>query len=353
MTRFNFANPIVSRFMLSVLLTCATLVAQAKRNDVVIMKNGDHLSGEVKKLEGGILYLDTPYTANSIELDWLQVESVQSTGSYQIVLKDGQHLAGAIAKVPSNEAPDKDFTVRLDSKETETAGRDVVNIESRKPNFWRQLTGKIDFGYDFTSGNSQTSLSSDASASYSATKWNAGASFTSSFSGQSAGSKTNLLELEGLSQRYMRGNSSLTALVDFLHSSQQNLQLRTTLGGGYGRFVFRTNQNHLSWVAGAVFTNETFTSTLGQPTDQNIEGLLGGQYQLLRFSRYNLESQALVFPGLSDAGRIRATTNTTFNVKLSNNFYTNFSFWDNYDSRPPVSAKKNELGISSGLGWTF
>jgi Protein of unknown function, DUF481 len=84
-----------------------------------------------------------------------------------------------------------------------------------------------------------------------------------------------------------------------------------------------------------------------------VEGLVGGQYQLKKFNLYDLQSQLFLFPGLSDAGCIRATTKTTFNVKLSNNFYTNVSLWDNLDSRPPVNAKKNELGISSGLGWTF
>lgn len=233
------------------------------------------------------------------------------------------------------------------------SGPDVVNMESQKPNFWRQLTGSIDFGYDFTSGNSQTSFSSDAGAAYATTAWAAGASITTSFSGQSGGSSTNLLELQTYGERFLSRNSFLTGIGDFLHSSQQELQLRSTLGGGYGRFLIRTNQNQLRWLAGAVYTHEAFVSSLGQPTSQNVEALLGIQYQLLRFNRYNLQSQLFVFPGLSDAGRIRATTKTTFTVKLSNNFHTNFSFWDNYDSRPPVNAKNNELGISSGLGWSF
>lgn len=106
-------------------------------------------------------------------------------------------------------------------------------------------------------------------------------------------------------------------------------------------------------MTGVVYTHESFTSISGQPSDQNVEALLGLQYQLLRFDRYNLQSQLFVFPGLSDAGRVRATTKTTFTVKLANNFHTNLIFWDNYDSRPPVNAKGNELGISSGLGWSF
>jgi hypothetical protein len=351
---FNGILRLISRKVLVLLVvTCAASAAYAKRHDIVVMKNGDQLSGEVKKLENGLLFLDTDYVSGSIQLDWLQVEKVESTGDFQIVLKNGEHLAGTIEKVPGEDAPGKDFEVRSGDNVRRTSGPDVINIESQKSSFWRQLTGSIDFGSDFTSGNSQTSLTSDASVSYSATKWTAGTSFTSSFSGQSGGSTTNLAEVQAFGQRYLSRNSFLMALGDFMHSSQQALDLRSTLGGGYGQYWFRTNQNQLLWVAGSVYTHEDFASTANQPNDQNIEALLGIQYQLLRFDRYNLQSQLFVFPGLSDAGRIRATTKTTFTVKLSNNFHTNFSFWDNYDSRPPSNAKGNELGISSGLGWSF
>ena len=349
----RFAHRIACRLVVITVLVFVGIPASAKRHDTVVMKNGDQLSGEVKKLENGLLYFDTDYVSGSIQLDWLQVERVQSTGAFQIVLKNGDHLAGSIGKVPAGEAPGEDFEVRADSHVTRAAGPDVVNIESQKPNFWRQLTGAVDFGYDFTSGNSQTSLSSDASVAYTATTWAAGASFTSSFSGQSQGSKTNLAEIQGFGQRYLSKNSFLMGLGDFLHSSQQGLDLRSTLGGGYGRYWIRTNQNQFLWVAGTVYTHETFVSSSGQPNDQNIEGLLGLQYQLRRFDRYSLQSQLFVFPGFSDAGRVRTTAKSTFTVKLSNNFHTNLSFWDNFDSRPPVNAKGNELGISSGLGWSF
>jgi putative salt-induced outer membrane protein YdiY len=327
--------------------------ARAKRQDLVIMKNGDRLTGQVKKLENGILYFKVDYVADSIRLDWLQVETVKSSAAFHIVLKDGSHLAGTITKVPPKEAPGRDFEVLADRQTVATPGADVINIATKKRNFWRQLVGSVDFGSDFTSGNNQVSLTSDASASYTAIHWSAATSFTSSFSGQSNGSRTNLLELSGQAQRFLNRNSSALGLVDFMHSSQQDLQLRSTLGGGYSRYLFRTNQNSLRWILGAVYTNESFVSKTASPTDQNLESLLAGEYQLFRFSRYNLQSRLFVFPGLSDAGRVRTTTKTTLNVKLPNNFYTNLSFWDNYDSRPPVNAKKNELGISSGIGWSF
>jgi putative salt-induced outer membrane protein YdiY len=353
MPLLHLAHPAVAPLVICFILAYALIPAHAERHDLVIMNNGDHLSGKLKKLENGILYFSVPYVSDSIQLDWLQVQGVKSTDAFEVVLKNGSHLAGTITKVPSQDAPGQDFQVRAGNHAIHASGKDVINIESRKPNVWRQLTGSIDIGSDFTSGNSQTSFSSDASASYLATSWAAGASLTSSFSGQSSGSQTNLLELQGLGERYMSHNSSVLGLADFLHSSQQDLQLRSTLGGGYSRYFLRSNNNLLRWILGPVYTRETFVTRTREPTDQNIEALLGAQYQLLRFSRYNLQSQLFVFPGLSDTGRIRTTTKTTLNVKLPNNFHTNLSFWDNYDSRPPVNAKKNELGISSGLGWSF
>ena len=353
MPRLHCAQSNIGRLTICFLLAWATVSAHASTRDLVIMKNGDRLTGEISKLDNGILYFSVDYVSNSIQLDWLQVESVKSPAVFQVVLKDGSHLAGTIGKVPSKKAPGKDFEIRAGNSAVSAAGPDVIGIETRKRNFWKQLTGSLDFGSDFTSGNNQVSLATNASASYSTTRWRGGVNLTSSFSGQTNSSTTNLQELSATLERFMGKNSSVIGLSDFLHSSQQDLQLRSTLGGGYGQYLFRTNKNSGLWILGTVYTHEQFEADAAQPPSQNIEALLGAKYQLLRFDRYNLQSYCFLFPGLSDAGRIRATTKTTFYVKLPNNFYTNLSFWDNYDSRPPSTAKKNELGISSGVGWTF
>jgi len=61
------------RIALSFLMILLCFPAQAKRKDLVIMKNGDRLTGEVKKLEHGVLYVDLDYVSGSIGLDWLKV----------------------------------------------------------------------------------------------------------------------------------------------------------------------------------------------------------------------------------------------------------------------------------------
>ena len=340
-------------FLLGPLLACLCPSAQAKRKDVVVMNNGDHFTGEVKRLQNGLLFVDTEYVSDSIGLDWNQVQSVQTTATYRIVLNNGQRLDGKIEKDSSDKAKSDDFLIREATEEVAVPSTSIASIETKKPTFWRQLQGAIDFGYSFASGNSQSTLNTDTSAAYATPAWEAATSFDATFSGQPGASKTNREDILATFTKFLTRNSFLTVLTDFLHSSQQDLNLRTTLGGGYGRYLKRTTNSNLAWLGGVVYVHESFETTTGQPSDQSSEAVAGLKYNLVRFKFGEFGSQVLVFPGLSDAGRIRLTTNNSATIKLANNFHLQFTFWDNFDSRPPVVTKKNELGISSGIGWSF
>ena len=334
-------------------LLLGTGIAHGARRDVVVMKNGDHFTGSVSKMEYGVLYVDTEYMTDPVTVDWLQVESIQATIEFQVALKNGMRAAGMIAKSPAHGSPGGDFTIQTAFQTITVASADVVSIESQRQHFWRQLKGSVDAGANFTSGNSQVGINSDANVFYGVTNWSASISFTSSFSTQSEGSETNIWEPQIIGNAYVGLNSYIFGIGDFLHSTEQQLDLRMTGGGGYGQFWIRTNEQYLRWVGGIVYTHEVFDTVGAKPAYQNIEAMAGLQGQLFRFYRYRLQSQWLVFPSLSDPGRVRMTTRNTLSVKLPNNFYSSLSFWDNYDSRPPVVARKNELGISSSLGWSF
>jgi putative salt-induced outer membrane protein YdiY len=349
-----FPYPRAKRILLLVpLLVCFASPAQAKRKDVVIMNNGDHFTGQVKRLQNGLLYVETEYVSGNIGLDWNQVQSVQSTATYRIVLNNGQILEGKIEKQSGEKANTEDFLIHEASEEVQVPSVAIVKMDTKKPTFWRELQGAIDFGYSFTSGNSQATWNADTSAAYQTPKWKVATSFDSTFSGQSGGSKTNREDLQVTFTKFLNRNSFVGTLSDFLHSSQQDLILRTILGGGYGRYFIRTTNTNLYWLGGVVFANESFETASARPTNQNLEAVVGLQYNFVRFDFGDFNSQVLTFPGLTDTGRVRLTTNNSLTIKLRNNFHLAFTFWDNFDSRPPMTAKRNELGVSSGIGWSF
>ncbi len=327
--------------------------AQAKRKDVVIMNNGDHFTGQVKRLQNGLLYIETDYVSDKIGLDWNQVQSVQSAATYRIVLNSGKRLIGKIEKRTAEQGKTEDFVIREATEEVEVPSTEITSIETKKPTFWRELQGNIDLGYSFTSGNSQSSLNVDTTAAYQTPRWKASASFDSTFSGQSGGSSTNRQDLQSTFIRFLGRNAFVLGLSDFLHSSQQDLNLRATFVGGYGRYLKRTTNSSLGWLGGIAYIHESFDTAAGQPSGQSAEAVAGLQYKYVRFDFGEFDSQLLTFPGLSDSGRLRITTNNVVTIKLRNNFHLAFTLWDNFDSRPPATARKNELGISSGIGWSF
>jgi putative salt-induced outer membrane protein YdiY len=339
--------------LLALFLACLCSSAQAKGKDVVIMNNGDHFTGDVKRLQNGLLYLETDYVSGNIGLDWNQVKSVQSTRTFQIVLNNGHRIIGKIEKIVTENGKPEDFLIREATEEVQVPSAEVAGMDTQKPTFWRQLQGAIDLGYSFASGNRQSTLETDTSAAYKTTGWKVETSFDATFSGQPGASKTNREDGQVTFTKFLTRNSFVATLTDLLHSSQQDLNLRTTLGGGYGRYLVRTTSSNLAWLGGVVYVNESFGGTTGKPQDQSMEAVVGLQYNLIRFNFGEFASELRTFPGLTDSGRIRLTTNNSLTIKLRNNFHLAFNFWDNFDSRPPVTAKKNELGISSGIGWSF
>jgi len=354
----KMSTPILAFFRLSRFFLLAPLLAylcspvQAARKDVVVMNNGDHFTGQVKRLKNGLLFLETAYVSGNIALDWNQVQSVQSTAVYRIVLNNGKILEGKIERASGEKANSDDFMIHEATEEVQLPSTAITSIDTKKPTFWRQLQGSIDFGYSYTSGNGQSTLNLDTDATYKTKAWEVVTSLSSTFSGQSGASSTNVQELDTTFAKFLNRNSFVASLTDFLHSSRQDLNLRTTLGGGYGRYLKRTTNSSLTWLGGIVYINESFDSA-GQPSDQSMEAVGGLKYSYVRFDFGEFDSQLRVFPGLTDTGRVRLTTNNSLTIKLRNNFQLQFTFWDNFDSRPPTTARKNELGISSGIGWSF
>ena len=75
-------------------------------------------------------------------------------------------------------------------------------------------------------------------------------------------------------------------------------------------------------MAGIDYIHESFDTAGGQPSGQSTEAVVGLQYSYIRFDFGEFNSQLLTFPGLSDSGRVRITTNNVVTIKLRNNFQT-------------------------------
>lgn len=58
-------------------LFCSPLFAREKA-DVIIMKNKDRITCEVKGLDSGTLYISVDYILNTSSVDWSKVDHIES-----------------------------------------------------------------------------------------------------------------------------------------------------------------------------------------------------------------------------------------------------------------------------------
>jgi len=72
------------------------------------------------------------------------------------------------------------------------------------------------------------------------------------------------------------------------------------------------------------------------------------------FPKTNMSLGADVFPSLSQWGRVRVEFNGSIKREVARDFTVGATVYDSYDNQPPTAAaKKNDVGISLTVGWTF
>ena len=244
--------------------------------------------------------------------------------------------------------------ILAEGRSVEVAASDVIAIGQREVSFWNQLTGSISYGFDFASGNSSTTSSLSADVAFRTAKNSVQLATSSQFGSQTNAKDTNRFTFDSQYARMITNNWLAAGLFSALKSNQQDLQLRSTYGAGIGRRLVQTDKTSLTITGGAAYSHESYVPQPGtESVHNNAESLLGITFSTFRFKTLNLNSQTYLFPSLSDPGRLRVSSQSNLRIELIRNFYWNFQLYENYDTRPPVNAPKNDRGLTTSLGWTF
>jgi hypothetical protein len=56
---------------------------------------------------------------------------------------------------------------------------------------------------------------------------------------------------------------------------------------------------------------------------------------------------------LTTPGRTRLQVTSDLRIKVVKDLWWGFHIYENFDSKPPVRADKNDLGVSTSIGWKF
>jgi len=341
----------------SLALTAAPALAQ--KTDVIILVNGDHITGEIKGLDRGQLDYSTD-DAGRLKIQWDKILRVTSNRYYEVELSSGVKYFGTL---DSTEA-DGELVVALTTSDTLPMAR-VVQIVPVLGRFIDRLKAYLDIGFNLAKANKNLTLSVDGEVAYRGTKWGSSISANSYFQAQSGSGGTTRGKLQLNGTRYFPKRWSGLSFVSAETNEEQRLDLRATLGVGGAYRVSQTNSHELVTGAGAVVTRELYTDTtsagaLADIADYNLEGLVAFNWDAFRFDSPKLDfsTSVMAYPSISNLGRIRAGLALRIKYEVFSDFNVGLTFWDSFDSRPPSqsgqpSEASNDYTVSVTVGWSY
>ena len=346
----------VRAFILCSALFLGAPVFARDKTDVVVMKNGDHITGEVKGLAGGVLYVSMDYITGTSSIQWSKVDHLESKQLFLVKTEDGSVYTGTLSTAENACGRPVEIEVAGTPEEKVTIDRaQIVQMDETSERVWQRFNGSINSGIIYTKANQSTQYNLSSDVEYPRERWSAGANFNSTLSAStSAGASTrNALNLNYL--RLLRWNNWFYAgLGDFLQSSEQDIRLQSNLGGGIGRYLKNTNHASISILGGLAWQNTNYHQSAVAQGSQNVAAaMIAANVQLFRFDKTKLVVTASVFPAVSVPGRVYFNMNASYYIKLFSNLTWNVSFYGNWDNQPLANFSGSDYGTSSGFGWTF
>jgi hypothetical protein len=98
----------------AVILCCHLLFAlplfARESTDILVMRNGDHLTGTIKALYGGVLYFSLPYVIDTLSVGWTRVAKLESNQLFIVKTEDGSVYNGTLSSRKFLSAGPSKFT---------------------------------------------------------------------------------------------------------------------------------------------------------------------------------------------------------------------------------------------------
>ncbi|NWG28749.1 MAG: DUF481 domain-containing protein [Ignavibacteriaceae bacterium] len=341
----TYSKPI---FTLCILILLNTSL-YGQKTDVVTLKNGDKITGEVKYLKVGILTYKTD-NMETISIQWDKIKSIETKNFFEVEVSDGRVFFGSI--YPS--ADEEMMTVRGVTLDHELFMKYVVRINRIKESFWDIIEGSIKFGFSFTKASNIGQLSLGGNAKY-RTKINVSElsvnSVITTTEKEPTSSKNDLSFSYQHNLQYQWFAAGIASLQE---NSELGIKLRASLGGGVGNNFIQTQNQWLYTLAGLSVNREAKTDQT--ETINNVEGLLNAQYQFFKYDhpKATFLTYIYVFPSLSNLGRFRFNYNIELSWEIVLDFYWDLTFYFEYDNQPQSeNASQSDYNIQTSLKYIF
>jgi putative salt-induced outer membrane protein YdiY len=321
----------------------------ADKTDVVMLKNGDSVTGEIKSLDFGALTYSTD-SMGTVSVDWEDVVGLTSNQDLQLELISGLRFFGKLIAAED----DLHITIKTSS---EVVSHPVTSIVRMTPidaddKFLEKLDGSFSMGFQAQKSSEVYTSNVAADISYRVRKFLVGLRLNSTITNQ-PDEDASVRQSVSLNYQRFRPNRYFTNwFTGWERNDELGLQSRTSAGAAWGRYLVQTNHDQFSMATGVQASRETYTGE--DPSDTVAEGLIE-----LRYLHRNIAPDATVnltatiYPLLSDLSSYRAESDLSWRREFIEDVYFDITLGYSYTSDPPTGAEKSDYVITTSLGYSF
>ncbi len=321
--------------------------AAAQKTDVVVLVNGDTLTCEIKLLDRGRLQVSTDHLG-TVNIEWDKVVSVTADRVFRVETSGGLRLLGRLA---TSEA--RHLDVVQDTGTVSVDQAEVVYVYPIGRSFWSQLDGGMNTGLSYTQSSGIAQLNVGANVLYRRPSLQVSATASSYFTADENGENTSRHAADLGLARYFKQRSIWLLQGGFMRNEELGYTARTTMSAGLGQFLVHTNRAILT-VGGGLSTSREVP--LEGTSTQELELLVSARHSFFTYDspKTDLATMVNLYPSLTSWGRVRMEFDGRLSREVVKDFTVGFSIYDSYDSRPPTEgARRNDVGLSLTIGWTF
>jgi len=332
------------------LMLAITLVSHPVLADVLIMRNGDQITGEVINKENNILHYKTPY-AGILEIEWDEVSELKTDKPVKLMLEDNELLSTDTIINSQDSTLIKSAT----TEETRTIKRTAlthINPESWQTGNGYKFSGKVNLAIEYERGNTDSD-EIDMDAELVLRRKNDRFRFFLDLENDKALGITTKDKwyVNGKYDYFINPRKYYWGGLRLESDAFADLSLRSGAGGGIGYIFYNSKRLNLSGELGGSWVFEEFSSQENNDYPALNWSLDFDKYVFTDFTQVYHRNTG--FQGLENLDDVVIKTWTGLRFLLPRGFIASLEAQIEFDNTPAIDKDRidNTYAIKFGYGW--
>ncbi|MCG2778037.1 MAG: DUF481 domain-containing protein [Desulfobacterales bacterium] len=330
-------------FVAAALMVLAVGEAMA---DELWLKNGDHITGKVIRMENKILVFNTSY-AGEVSIKWGEIVNIRTDEPIQMVLSNEVSTHGIATPAENGKVK-----VKVDKVEElitfDLAQVEIINPKPPEPAL--KIKARANVGLTGDRGNTETDnlyLDGEFIARTEKNRYTVGAELSQvkSEGERTANSALGYIKYDHfLSEKWYFYTNALFEMDEF-----KDLNLRSTVGVGVGHQFIETPLTNLSLEAGLSYINEDYD----EAEDDNFSA---GRWSL-NYDRFLVDKFLQFFHfhegyvSLEDTSNVLIRSRTGFRIPVYKSLNVTAQYNFDWDSQPAPGREREDTGYIFTVGY--